>query len=169
MLKNVKKLALGTILVLATTQATANDVTNTLSEKGIYLGFQSASLSYSHGLSAKMDFTDKITGQAILGFLGTFNTYTARGLYKFNQDRFYNMYGYGSVGLWSWDGGRYWDDETSMTFGGGAGFEYDIRGLGADKNFPVFINAELGLNIVNFDNYGSVSTLGLGIGVHYKF
>ena len=157
------KKALVTVAMLAlSTQATATDFSN----KNIYAGFQSS--WPSHGLSAKMDFTDKITGQAVIGFLGALNNYSVRGIYKFKKEQFYNMYGYGSLGLWTWDSDHHlYDDESVVGVGGGAGFEYDLRGL--DSTFiPLFVNAELGLNIASFDHY-NFSSLGVGVGLHYKF
>ena len=134
------------------------------SNKNIYAGLQSS--WPSHGLSVKMDFTDKITGQAVVGFLGTLNNYSVRGLYKFKKEQFYDMYGYGSLGLWTWSDSFY-ADESVVGVGGGAGIEYDLRGL--DSSFiPLFVSAELGLNIASFDHY-NFSSLGLGVGLHYKF
>ncbi len=167
MVSIMKKAVLATMLTLATTQVCANDISNTLSKNGIYLGLQSNGW-YAGGLSAKMDLNDKLTGQAILGF-GTFTTVTGRALYKFMKQDHLDVYGYGSLGWWHWAGDRYWGSENSMTFGAGGGVEYDLRGLGAQFTAPVFVSGELGLNMVNFDNYGSVSALGLNIGIHYKF
>jgi len=157
----VKSVALLTLLG-ASVSLSAGD----FSGKNIYAGFQST--WPSHGLSVKMDFTDKITGQAVVGFLGDLSHYSVRGLYKFKKEQFYNMYGYGSLGLWTWDSDYSgWKDESVVGVGGGAGIEYDLRGL--DSSFiPLFVNAELGLNIASFDHY-DFSSVGLGLGVHYKF
>ncbi len=159
--KQIKALTVVALLG-ATSQVSAADLSN----KNIYAGFQSS--WPSHGLSVKMDFTDKITGQAVVGFLGELNNYSVRGLYKFKQEHFYSMYGFGSLGLWTWDSDLVgWDDESVLGIGGGAGFEYDLRGL--DPTFiPLFVNAELGLNIASFDHY-NFSSIGLGVGLHYKF
>jgi hypothetical protein len=157
----IKTTVLATLLA-ATTQLSAGD----FSTKDIYAGFQSS--WPSHGLSVKMDFNDKVTGQAVVGFFGDLNNYSVRGIYKFKKEAFYNLYGYGSLGLWTWDSDyASWDDESVVGFGGGAGFEYDLRGI--DRSFiPLFVNAELGLNIANFDHY-NYNSIGLGLGVHYKF
>ncbi len=159
--KQIKALAVVAILGTAS-QVTAAD----FSDKNLYAGFQSS--WPSHGLSLKMDFSDKITGQAVVGFLGELNNYAVRGLYKFKKEQFYNMYGFGSLGLWTWDSDFVgWDDESVIGLGGGAGIEYDIRGL--DRTLPpLFVNAELGLNIASFDHY-NFSSVGLGVGLHYKF
>ena len=159
MIKHIKVLSIVAILGL-TTQASAADFSN----KNLYAGFQSS--WPSHGLSVKMDFTDKVTGQAVIGFLGDLNNYSVRGLYKFKKDKFYDMYGYGSLGLWTWDSSIY-ASESVVGVGGGAGFEYDLRGL--DSSFiPLFVSAELGLNIASFDHY-NFSSVGIGVGLHYKF
>ncbi len=138
-----------------------------LKQKGFYAGIQSS--SYAYGLSGKMDFTDKITGQAIIGFFGTINSYTARGLYKFKQDKFYDIYAFGALGILTWDG--YYSSldrsETVMSFGAGAGVEYDLRGL--DSNFiPLFVNVELQATMASFDYY-DFGFMSLGLGIHYKF
>ncbi|RUM64628.1 MAG: hypothetical protein DSZ05_07215 [Sulfurospirillum sp.] len=159
--KQIKAVAITASLAVCTQLSAAN-----LSDKNIYAGFQSS--WPSHGLSVKMDFTDKITGQAVVGFLGDLHNYSVRGLYKFTKERFYNMYGYGSIGLWTWDSDYVgWEDESVVGIGGGAGIEYDLRGL--DSSFiPLFVNAELGLNIASFDHY-DFSSIGIGVGLHYKF
>ena len=157
------KKALVTVAMLGlSTQVNAMDLSN----KNLYAGFQSS--WPSHGLSVKMDLNDKITGQAVVGFLGEINNYSVRGLYKFKKEQFYNMYGFGSLGLWTWNSDYVgWDDESVVGIGGGAGFEYDLRGI--DKTFvPLFVSAELGLNIASFDHY-NFSSVGLGVGLHYKF
>ena len=159
-MKIVKKLALS-VLVAASCQLNAADFSN----KNIYAGFQSS--WPSHGLSVKMDMTDKISAQGVIGFFGDLNNYSVRGNYKFKKDQFWDMYGFGSLGLWTWDGYGSFADESVVGIGGGAGFEYDLRGL--DRSFiPLFVSAELGLNIASFDHY-NFSSLGLGVGVHYKF
>ena len=157
-----KKALVAVAILGATAQVSATDFSN----KGIYAGFHSS--WPSHGLSVKMDFSDKITGQAVVGFLGELNNYSVRGLYKFKKENFYSMYGFGSLGLWTWDSdyvGR--EDETVLGVGAGAGFEYDLRGI--DPTFiPLFVTAELGFNIASFDRY-NFSSSGFGAGLHYKF
>ena len=51
------------------------------------------------GLSGKYDVTDKITAQGIVGFYGYsgLTHITGRRLYKFKQEKNYNLYGYGSI------------------------------------------------------------------------
>jgi len=161
--KQLKTTLLVASLVL-TSQANALDLDFSKASKGnMYGGFQSS--WPSHGFSLKMDLNEKMTAQAVVGFLGTVNNYALRGIYKFKKEQFYDMYGFGSLGILTWSNDIY--DENVFGFGGGAGAEYDIRGI--DSSFiPLYVSAELGLNIASFDHY-NFSSLGLGVGVHYKF
>ncbi len=135
------------------------------SDEKFAVGFQSGFAS--GGLSAKMRFNEKFTGQALLGFFGSLTHYGARGLYNLKTDEFWEFYGFAQAGIWTWDGSFLRDSQTVFGFGGGAGFEYDIRGF--DENFPpVFISSEVGLAFVDFDYY-SFSTFGFGLGAHYRF
>ena len=122
----------------------------------------------NHGASVKYDVSDKITVQGIVGVwgYGDLTSMTARGLYKFYEKEDYNLYGYGSVSSWSWDNTYY--DETVLGFGAGGGIEYDIRGIDPDF-IPLYLSADLGFQVANFDHYGGFSGLGIGFGIHYKF
>lgn len=53
------------------------------------------------GLSGMMNITDEIAIQAIAGFFGTLRTFSGRGLYKFQQEDFWDLCGYGILGAWS--------------------------------------------------------------------
>ena len=162
--KQIKVLATVAILGI-TSNLSANDLADSLKKNNLYVGFQSSWPSY--GISAKMDIKEKVAIQGVIGLLGTVNSYSVRGIYKFKQKQFYNLYGFGSVGLWTWDGGRYYGSESVFGIGGGAGVEYDLRGI--DRSFiPLFVNAEIDITIASFDNY-SFSSTGLGLGLHYKF
>lgn len=139
-------------------------LTSTLyaNEGDIYAGLE------WHGISGKYDVTDKVTAQAIVGAWGYNNltSITGRGIYKFKTKDDYSLYGYGSLTSWTWDNG--FDNETVFGFGAGGGIEYDIRRL--DRNLPaIYLNADAGLQVASFKNYGSFNTLGLGFGIHYKF
>ncbi len=127
---------------------------------GIHLG------NLSTGFSAKYRATDTITAQATAGFFGALNHYSIRGLYAFNTGPFYEIYGVGSIGLWQWNG--FLVDESSVGFGAGAGFEYDLRGL-APELPALFASIEFGFNVVNFDTYTGFSSFGQAIGLHYRF
>lgn len=143
--------------------ATALLATNVSAKSGdAYLGLQ------WYGLSGKYDITNKVTAQAIVGMWGYagLTSITGRVNYKFQEGRFHNFYGYGSLTSWSWNDSYY--DETVIGFGVGAGGEYDIRGI--DRGFiPLFISADIGLQYASFRYYGGFGGLGLGLGLHYKF
>jgi len=136
--------------------------TSSAREGDTYLGLQ------WYGLSGKYDVTNKITAQGIVGLWGYsgLTSITGRLNYKFKEKNHYNLYGYGSLTSWSWSNSYY--DETVFGFGIGAGAEYDIRGI--DRSFiPLFVSADIGLQVASFDHYGGFGGLGIGLGVHYKF
>ncbi len=148
-----------TSLLVATALLTT---TLTAKEGDLYAGLQ------WYGVSGKYDITDTLTAQAIVGLWGYsgLTSVTGRINYKFIEENYINYYAYGSLTSWSWSNDIY--DETVFGFGAGAGAEYDIRGF--NQNFiPLFISAELGLQVASFDHYGDFGALGLGLGVHYKF
>ena len=132
-----------------------------------------------NGISGMMDINEQISVQAILGFWGNLNTYAGRGLYRFKKEDDWEIYGYGMIGAWSYDGVRvrtiglllesHSHTETVIGFGAGAGIEYDWRALDPDLP-PLFWNIELGIGIVDFNkvNY-DFNTLIFGVGVHYRF
>lgn len=137
-------------------------------------GFQGSFPAY--GLSGMMDINEMISVQAILGFFGSLNTYAGRGLYRFKKEEDWEIYGYGMIGAWSYDGVRFRTGfgienytETVIGFGAGAGLEYDWRAFNPDLP-PLFWNIELGIGIVDFNdvNY-NFNTLLIGAGVHYRF
>jgi hypothetical protein len=129
------------------------------------VGFQGTWPAY--GLSGMMDVTEDISAQAIIGFFGSLNTFAARGLYKFQKEDYWNLYGFGMVGVWSYSVGSL--SETVPGFGLGGGISYDWRAF--DENLPpIFWNLELGLGFVNFDEVDySFSTVLFGAGLHYRF
>ncbi len=129
------------------------------------VGFQSTFPAY--GLSGMMDVNDEISVQAIVGFFGALNTFAGRGLYKFQDEDFWHLYGFGMVGVWTYSIGSF--SETVPGFGLGAGISYDWRAFNEDLP-PIYWNLELGLGFVNFDevNY-NFSTFLFGVGVHYRF
>ncbi len=131
------------------------------------VGFQSSFPAY--GFSVMYDWTDKITAQGVIGPLGTLNTFAARGLYRFERREHHDFYAYGMVGGWSYS--TLGVSETVPGIGAGAGIEGDLRGLFEDEDFPpIFLNAELGLGIVNFDQVAyDFSTFMFGVGAHYRF
>lgn len=133
-------------------------------ERGTYgVGFQSSFPAW--GLSGMMDLNPDVSLQAIIGFLGNLNTFAGRGLYRFHHEDFWNAYGYGMLGLWTYS--LLGQSESAIGFGFGAGLEYDWRGFNEDLP-PLFWNLELGVGIVNLDLY-NFSSFMLGVGVHYRF
>jgi len=146
-----------TIAMASTTQVTAND--------DMYIGVQGSYPSF--GLSVKKDIGKDYAVQGVLGALGDVTQFSVRGIYKFQKEKDYNLYGYGAVGFWSWGGTKAFKSESNVGFGLGAGLEYDLRKV-LGNAVPLFWNIELGANIVSFDNY-DFSTVGIGGGLHYKF
>ena len=140
--------------------------------QGGKFGVGTASSWPAYGLSGTYHFNEKVTGQAVLGFFGAISSFTARGWYRFNQNEGYDLYGYGSAGLYRHEYRfRGFVDETETTLGIGAGVGIDVS-LGhlfnADDFPPIFANSELGLTYANFDVY-NFSVLSFGFGVHYRF
>lgn len=130
-------------------------------EEKYAIGAQSGFTSY--GISMKYRHTDIVTVQGTLGLFGDVQNYGVRGLYTFKDEGLYSLYGFGGLGLWTWDSGvSSIDDETVIGFNAGAGVEYEVVP-------KILVSAELGLGVVNFDNYGGFSSLGLGLGAHYRF
>ena len=157
-MKNQIKSLVASTLLLIVSQSTL------IADEDISVGFQSSGFS-SHGLSVKLDVGDKFVAQGVAGLLGDVTNYSVRGLYKFKEKNHYNLYGYGSLGMWQWD--NYFHDETVMGYGAGAGIEYDLRGLDSDF-VPLFVNVELGMEFIDFDYY-DYGGFGIGLGLHYKF
>lgn len=125
------------------------------------VGFQS-SWPASYGLSAKFDLNEKMTAQGVLGLLGTVQNYSGRLLYRFQDKEEFDLYGFGSLGMYRYD--YYLGDETAFGFGAGAGIEYDLSN--ALDGIPLTVSGEIGLGFVSFDYY-SYGALGFGVGFHY--
>ena len=125
------------------------------------VGIQSSWPSY--GLSAKYDMSEDIAIQGTLGALGTVTNIGGRVLYKFKKEPKYDLYGFGSVGMYKYSSG--FIDESVFGFGAGAGLEYDLSH--EFSGTPVTISGEVGASVVNFDEYTGFSSFGLGIGIHY--
>ncbi len=137
------------------------------------VGFQSSWPAY--GLSGMYDLNDRLTAQAVLGAFGTLTTVSGRGLYHFQREEKYSLYGFGTVGVWrhSYRVIGVSESETSPGVGGGAGLELDWRrlldGSGNGSGFPpIFSSIDLGFVAASFDNY-NFSGLVIGAGLHYKF
>jgi len=131
------------------------------------LGFQSS--TETSGISGKMDYTDKIALQGSIGVFGNLTNYSGKGIYKFKSADYWDLYGFGQVGMWVWDGGTYYETQTQTSFGigGGAGIEWDWRALSKDLP-PISWNCEIGFSTASFDFY-DYSPIDFGIGGHYRF
>lgn len=150
------------ILLLANSNANAN----ILDENDISLGLETGTLT--GGLSIKMPFSDILTAQGVIGFFGTLTSYTARGLYNFSDYSGAQVYGYGAATLWETSNNFAFASETAFGVGGGVGIDYNLQ-LAFPDLPPISVNAEVGVNLAQFDNFGGFNTFGLGIGVHYRF
>jgi len=130
------------------------------------LGFHSGFATF--GVAGRVGITDKISAEALLGFTGILSHYGVRGLYTLKQEKMWKAYGFAGAGLWMWDSGfSSLDSETVLGVSGGAGIEYDWRSMGKELP-PITWHLELGLGIVNFDNY-NFSSFGMGAGGMYHF
>ncbi|MBU1487235.1 hypothetical protein KKH56_04195 [bacterium] len=163
--KKMSLVAIALVTVMSSS-AMASDFTDTLKSKKVAVGFQNSLMSW--GLSGKMQLSDKWTAQGVIGALGTFTSFSGRGLYKLQSDKYWEMYGFGQAGVWMWGGGRGYDSETTFGFGGGAGVEGDWRAL-SPKLPPLYWNIEAGLGVISWENYSGFSIFNFGSGVHYKF
>jgi hypothetical protein len=146
-------------------QASAQDGDESDSPFGV--GFQSSWPSY--GLSGVYDMTDQVTLQAVVGLLGTVSNLAGRGLFRFQQNEGYDVFGFGTVGLWRYSAGIV--DESVIGVGGGGGVELDWGALLKDEDDsipPIFTTIEIGLVLANFDRY-NFSALSIGGGIHYRF
>ncbi len=162
-MKLLHKACFALALLLATSTAAYSQDSTSGNEKfaaGIQLGNQTT------GFSFKYRATEKITGQVTLDFTGSITNYGVRGLYAFNTGPFYEIYGYASVALFRFDAILF--TESTVGFGGGAGIEYDLRGLSPDLP-PLFASFEIGASLGSFDAFSGFSLLGTGIALHYRF
>lgn len=137
------------------------------------LGFQSSWPAY--GLSGTYEVNEKVTAQGVIGAFGSLTTLSARGLYHFQREEKYSLYGYGTAGIWrhSFRIIGVSESQTSPGVGGGAGVELDWRRLldseGNGSGFPpLFSSIDLGFVAASFDNY-NFSGLVIGAGLHYRF
>lgn len=124
------------------------------------IGLQWAAPAF--GVSGMYNFTNRITGQAVLGFIGGLQTYAARGLYRFKRQKTLSLYGYGTLGAWRYSGAL--TSSSALGFGGGVGVEY---GWG-----QLYGNLEMGYVGLSGELAGyndSSSSVTYGIGIHYKF
>lgn len=128
------------------------------------------------GISAIADVTPNVSIQVILNPLGDLNkmlytgAYAGRGIYRFIKKTYWNAYGYGMLGAWS-----YLTDSLNLKektgieimdiiFGPGAGIEYNWKAL-YSKLPSIAWNLEVGLGMVNFKGIDIIT----GAGAHYRF
>jgi len=129
------------------------------------------------GISGMMDVGDNISAQGIFGIFGDLKTYAVRGIYRFRKESYWNVYGYGMIGGWSYtctleiiymgSVSTQKETDTAIGFGAGAGIGVDWRIL-SPKLPPIEWNLEIGLARVGLENY-DFSTITFGTGLHYRF
>ncbi|HET6567517.1 MAG TPA: hypothetical protein VFG50_06095 [Rhodothermales bacterium] len=133
------------------------------------VGFASSWPAY--GISGTMQVNEKVTAEAVVGFLGAVTNLSGRGWYRFNRKPSYDLYGYGAVGVYRYGYSALGasDTESVLGLGGGVGIEASLGKLLKDEDFPpIYVNTELGLAFANFEHYNFSSFI-WGAGVHYRF
>lgn len=138
------------------------------------VGFASSWPAY--GLSGTLQVSEKMTAEAVLGFLGTISNFGGRLWYRFNRSPKYDFYGFGAASLYRY---RYttYDSrfeirratENVLGIGGGAGLEIGLQSFFEDEELPpIFFNWEIGLSVASFEYYDFSSFI-FGGGIHYRF
>ena len=152
---------------MAPDAAFAQDTEPTVGVQGGRFGIGFASSWPSYGLSGTLQVNEKITAEAILGFLGTVTNFGGRGWYRFNRNELYDLYGYAAASLYRYD--YIFDNENVLGLGAGAGIEANLGKLFNQEDFPpIFMNWELGLAYADFKFY-DFSAFIFGAGIHYRF
>lgn len=145
------------------------------------LGVGLAWTSLNYGASAKYNFTEKHTGQIIVGsanygysFSGQ-SSFSLTGRYAYNFDAgdisfaSYKPYLYGQVGYWTYkyDFGPFGGSasQNSLAIGAGAGIEWTFNDFVEGLAFSF----ELGYTNISFDGVGSIGGFNGGGGIHYYF
>jgi len=111
------------------------------------------------GLSGKMKLNDKLTGQAVLSSLGTLTSLSGRGLFKFKEQKEFNLFGAGEVGMWANS------DKVGLSLGASIGVETNWQNF-VDDIFPLWWSAEIGVGLTPGHTYTPVRSQ---IGIHYRF
>jgi hypothetical protein len=130
------------------------------------IGFESSWPSY--GLSGIYDVNDRISAQAVVGAFGTVTNFSGRGIYRFTREDNYNVFGFGTAGLWNYSG---LTDESVLGLGAGAGVELDWQRILASNGTgfpPLFSSIEIGMVLAEFEYY-NFSSFSVGAGFHYRF
>ena len=129
------------------------------------VGFASSWPAY--GISGTLQVSETITAEAVIGFLGTVSNFSGRGWYRFNRKPNYDLYGYGTAGVYRY--GYSLGTENVLGLGAGVGIEAGLKRMLNDPTFPpIFINAEIGLGYADFEYY-DFSSFVFGAGIHYRF
>ncbi|MDH5217666.1 MAG: hypothetical protein OEX19_08215 [Gammaproteobacteria bacterium] len=111
------------------------------------------------GLSGKMKINDNLTGQVVLSSLGTLTNLSGRGLFKFKEQKEFNLFGAGEVGMWANS------DKAGMSLGASLGVETNWQNF-VDDIFPLWWSAEIGVGLTPGHTYTPVRSQ---IGIHYRF
>lgn len=140
------------------------------------VGFQSSWPAW--GISGIYDVNELVSAQVVLGAFGSLTVLSGRILYRFNRREAYDLYGFGTLGVWRYtsdvfffDRGLIRQTETVLGLGGGGGIELNwqkILASSTDSFPPLYSTVDLGLGYANFDVY-NFSSLWLGVGIHYRF
>lgn len=159
------------LLFLPTQHVMAQVGDETVGVQGGRFGVGLTSSWPAYGVSGTLQLNQKMTAEAVLGFFGTVSNFSGRLWYRFRRDVKYDLYGYGSAGVYRYGynvlgvGGT----ENVLGLGGGAGIEAGLGKLFDDEDFPpIFVNAEVGLAFANFEYY-NFSAFIFGAGIHYRF
>ncbi|MEW4923350.1 hypothetical protein [Algibacter sp. 2305UL17-15] len=136
--------------------------------------------SLNYGASLKYNFTEKHTGQIIVGsanygysFSGQSSfSFTGRYAYNFEEGDVsfasYQPYLYGQLGYWTYkyDFGAFGSEsQNSIAIGAGGGVEWSFN----DFVDGLAFSFELGYTNVSFDGVGSIGGFNGGGGIHYYF
>jgi hypothetical protein len=175
----MKKLLLITTVLITLSFTNTTNAQRFTEESNLGAGLAWTSLNY--GVSAKYNFTEKHTGQLIVGsanygfsFSGA-NSFSLTGRYAYNFEAgdidfaSYKPYLYGQIGYWTYKydlgpfGGEF--NQNSIAIGAGAGIEWSINNFVDGLAFSF----ELGYTNVSFDGVGSIGGFNGGGGIHYYF
>ncbi|MDH5544137.1 MAG: hypothetical protein OEZ43_01015 [Gammaproteobacteria bacterium] len=125
------------------------------------LGLQS--MYISNGISGKLFLNDKTSLQAVLGSGWWSTDIAVRGLFKFKEEKKYNLYGAAGVGVQMWRFGT----GTGIDFNGSVGIETNWENW-IDDIFPLWWSFEVGAGFATADFY-TPSLVRINGGVHYRF
>lgn len=159
---------LASALLLAATPIAAQEAPAQVDRNSRFaVGFQSSFPAY--GLSGILNLREELAVQGVIGAFGTISTFSGRGIYRFQRERTYNMYGFGTAGMWRWSVPGV--SESSLGVGGGGGLELDWHSIlsSGESAFPPLVSSiDIGFTLANFDNY-NFNALTVGAGLHYRF